>query len=152
MRNGDISNAQSGRLWFVAEGLVLLPIKGVIVAPKPKRVGMKRAAYSLLRSSYMINHICYKRMWDLAWRYDFRLAVVTFNSAFPEWVESLRDWLDEVDIPAAVHAYSYEDFVTNVVSLPSCLRVYDADINRAMSYGAKGSWIDPHYDFEPLEA
>lgn len=151
MKDGDISNAEAGRLWFVAEGLVLLPLKydHQRVFARAKRIGWRRSLDNYLRSSYELSTWAYKRMWDLAWRYDLRLAIVTFNTV-PDWADIVGAWLDEFDIPAPVRAYELEQFRDAIVTLPSCLRVYDCDAARASSFGVKGTYVDPATDFEPL--
>ena len=152
VKHGDISNDQAGRLWFVAEGLVLLPVKheNVWLMPSARKIGNRRAIASFLRSTYELNTWTYKRMWDLAWRFDFKLAIVTFNVT-PDYGEVLGEWLEEFDIPAPVRAFTYEAFLDSVVMLPSCIRVYDANPSRALSFGSKGTYIDPQHDFEPLQ-
>jgi hypothetical protein len=152
MQHGDISNQESGRLWFVAEGLVLLPLKQIDhprLMPGARRIGWRRSLATYVRSSFEVSTWIYKRMWDLAWRFDFRLAIVTFNTT-PGWADAIGEYLDEFDIPAPVRGYELDSFKDGIVTLPSCLRVFDPEPARALSFGPKGTYVDPAFDFEPL--
>lgn len=138
MRNGDLGNFELPRMWFVVEGVVLLP-NGSGDKPSAKK----------LRSMYTLSTFAYKRVWDLVWRYDFRVNLVTFNTD-PDYVAAVQDWLDEVDFPAPLYAYTFEEFVDSIVTLPSCFAVYDANPKRAFTFGPKGALIDAHRDFDPF--
>lgn len=137
MQDGDISNVEEPRLYFVCEGLVLLPIK--------ERRGTARQ----LRNSFVVNPIVVKRIWDLMYRVGYRCMIVTFEEE-ARWVDAVRDWFDEVGIPAPLVAYSRERFMDEVVPLPACARVFDPDPRNTLRYGAKSCVVDPAYDFEPL--
>ncbi len=135
MRDGDIGNRELPRAWFVVEGFVLLE-------QKPGKHKAKR-----IRDEYVMNTYLYKRTWDLVWRMDVRVNLVTFvtDSA---WITAVQEWLDEVDFPAPLYAYSFERFLDEIVTLPSTWAVVHADATRELTYGPKGILADPSEDFD----
>jgi len=139
MRNGDLGNFELPRMWFVVEGIVLLPTKA-------KR---KKHAAKHVRDDFELSVIAMRRVWDLVWRYDFRVNLVTFEQD-PDYVAALQEWLDAVDYPAPLYSFSLEEFMDTVVVLPSCYAVFDADARRAFMYGGKGVHVDAHTDFDPI--
>jgi hypothetical protein len=149
VQGGDISNAEAPRLWFVCEGLVLIPVKTQTFTMPGKRMGSKRRAENAVRAAYEFNTYIFKRVWDLTYRLDYRCSVVTFNTD-ELWLEVVQEWFDEIDFPAPLRAYTPERFMDEVVTLPSCARVFDPDPSNRFRYGAKSAVISPHFDFEPL--
>lgn len=145
MRGGDISNEIAPRLWFVFEGLVVIPDGHDL--EYIQRLWMKRRRPKL-EQYFVVSPIVLRRMWDLTLgRFDFHCEVVTF---FGEWHDQAVSWMTALDMPASVHYVSPEDFRDRTLS-PAVARVYDPNPRRALVWGSKGVYIDPHHDFEPLQ-
>lgn len=145
MRNGDLGNGELPRIWWVVEGLVLLDIKPI---SEPRSWSASKAR-DFLRNSYEINTFVKKRIWDITWRKDIRCNLVTFHTN-PHYVQALQDWFDEVDYPAPLYPYTQEQFMDDVVTLPSCWQVLDPNPNSSLTYGVKGTFFAPNEDFDPL--
>jgi hypothetical protein len=146
MRNGDISNRELPRIWWVVEGLVLLPIKEM---PSTWRTPSRDRMLRMLRDSYEMNTLVKKRIWDMLWRYDVRSNLVSFNDN-EAYAQALQEWLDEIDYPAPLYSYTHERFMDEVVTLPSCWQVLDPDPSRSLTYGSKGTFFAPNDHFDPM--
>jgi hypothetical protein len=151
MLRGDISNDYAKRLVFVYEGLVAS-------APDQRaearmrlllRLRRWRAALRCLRTEPRV----VSQMWDLTWRWDFRLDVYTYLGGMDHQSQvekALRERLDRENIPVSnVWSLTPAGAAVRMAYAVDLHRVYDADVTRRLLYGGRGEHVGDPSTFTP---
>ena len=131
-------------MWFVWEGLVGIEVKE---PPTRRHPNFERTA----RDCYVINMFVIKRAWDLAYRYDIQLSVVTFLwPETPEWEHAVQAVLDDYSAPLNIYAIDWDVFCHQIVPSPGVFRVFDTDPKRVGRMGGKATLVSAFTDFDPI--
>ena len=97
MQAGDISNDVAPRFVFVFEGLLASLPTPIAVAQEKTYARLHR--WKKAAALWKIDGTVQSHMWDLVWRYDFGLDVITYKPA--DYAEAIEDMLDRHQMPAA---------------------------------------------------
>jgi hypothetical protein len=141
VEKGNISNEVVPRLLIVFEGLIgLLPTPAALAkeAAYRKTHRWKRAV-----NCYEINEVMAKHIWDLTWRKNFSIDVVTFMGS--DFAAELRNRLDDERLPLGTVRSSTPGLLSRELAYdPSVFAVYDPDPTHVFTYGGKGRVLDPY--------
>lgn len=141
MEKGDISGQPTPRLLFVFEGLVAH--RGE--APLQRIVGALTRRFSALAvQQWNIDPVMRQQFWDLFWRHNMRLDVVTFMG--DEFAVALYRRFQDLDLPVS-NVLSFESpaaLASAIAYMPDVAAVYDGDPSRKLAFGSKGRYVsDP---------
>lgn len=139
VRNGDLSNGYAPRFVFVWENLVA-QCENTSVEAVAVRLHRWKYAVGL----WTVNTHIRKCLWDIAFRQDYRLDLLTFR---PEgFAEALRGKLDYEGLPFSnVLCSTPAIFARKLAFLPDVRAVFDADTSHRFFYGGRGRIVaDPN--------
>lgn len=140
MQGGDISNQVAPRLVIVFENLLgLLPSK-TAEAKAASFIKFKR--WNRAVNVFEINEALARRIWDVTWRLNFSVDVLTYVS--PEFAEAVEKRMEREDLPVG-HVWFEEPNVLarKLAYMPHVACVYDPDPRHQFTYGSKGRIISP---------
>lgn len=136
MQGGDISNLVTPRLVVVWENLLgLLP---------DKTDEAKFAAYMRFRrwrravNTFQINEPLAQRIWDITYRMNFSVDVVTFLGG-DDFADEVRERLDREGLPIGHVWFEEPHLLARSLSYrPDIACVFDADPRHTLTFGSKG--------------
>lgn len=141
MRGNDLGNRIVPRDVLVWEGLLgLLPDERT---RKQEAKFRSRRKWQQAVDLYQINEIMARKIWDLAWRFDVEVNLLTFLG--PEFAEALEARvIDRENLPLR-HVWSErpDAFARSLAYQPDLRHVYDPDPAHQFLYGAKGRILSP---------
>lgn len=140
MQGGDIDNRVVPRLVIVWENLLgLLPNK-TSEAKVASYVKFKR--WNRAANVFEINEALTRRIWDVTWRLNFSVDVITYIS--PDFVEALQERIDREDIPVrSVWHTEPHVLARKLAYMPQVACVYDPNPHHLLTFGSKGRIINP---------
>lgn len=129
---------------FVFENLVAF-----CQQPAQERVACRLRRWKTAVNMWELDGLAVKHLWDLQWRYNYRLDCVTFKSE--QFAEALRDKFDRNYIPFSnVFSETVYGLSRRLSSMPDVVRVFDPDPNRMLTWGSKGKYVSSSTGFQPL--
>lgn len=145
MEGGDISNITPPRFLFVFEGLL---------ARLPEEHQMKERIYRRLSRAakaaalWEMEDIGLTYMWDMAWRHNLQVDVVTFLP----YHEALKERLDEEGVPYGNlrHYVAPETLAMRLAYMPYVARIFYAEPARRFIFGDRGVYMPDEAVFDPL--
>ena len=140
MQGGDIDNRVVPRLVIVWENLLgLLPNKAA-EAKAASYVKFKR--WNRAVNTFEINEALARRIWDVTWRYDFSVDVITY--IHEDFVEALENRLDREDIPVRSVWFTEPHVLARKLAyMPQVACIYDPNPHHQFTYGSKGRILNP---------
>jgi hypothetical protein len=141
VKHGDISNDVAPSIVIVWENLLGL-------LPSPADRAKESAARRMRRwksavNAYTLNEVLAKHMWDLTWRANKTLDVLTYLG--DDFREALEDRIDRENLPVRhVYGYSPAQLAREIAYMRDLEAIFDPDPSRRFTYGGKGRIIDPH--------
>ena len=141
MQKGDISNEVVPRLLIVFEGLL-----GVLDTPKDRAAELlarKAHRWKSVLAAYTINEMLARHVWDIVWRKNFSVDVVTFLG--DDFADLLQERLDKENLPIGRIRSTTSDKLSRELAYdPSVIAVYDPDPSHRFTYGGKTRIMDPN--------
>lgn len=139
MERGDISNAIPMRLMFMWEGCLVEPAKR-------RRLD---TADRFVRRAKVNSHVS-ARVWDLVWRYDFRLDLLTVLGENLD--DALHEWVDYRSLPFSnVYAFdSKQEAHQFLLTMPHVAKVFVGPDESPILFGGKTQNVPANGDWEPL--
>lgn len=140
MENGDISNEVVPRLVLTFENLLgLLPDKKAEAkAYTYARMGWWKRAIAV----FEINELLARKIWDVTWRLNFQVDVITFIS--PEAAKQIEQRLLDEDLPIRRVWYADKTKLARQISyMPDLAAIYHADPELQLTFGSKGRFLSP---------
>lgn len=140
MQGGDISNQVVPRLVIVFENLLgILPNK---TAEAKAASFLKFKRWNRAVNVFEINEALARRIWDVTWRFDFSVDVITYVSE--EFAEAVEKRLEREDIPVRSVWYTEPQVLARKLAyMPQVACVYDPNPHHQFTYGSKGRILDP---------
>lgn len=141
MQGGDISNLVVPRLVIVWDGLLgILPSK---TAEAKFDTYMRFKRYKRAINLYRINEPLAARIWDLTWRLNFSVDVVTFTGG-DDFAEHVEKRIERENLPIG-HVWFEEPHLLarSLAYRPDIAAVFDANPNHVFTYGSKGRIVSP---------
>lgn len=140
MQGGDISNQVVPRLVIVFENLLgLLPTK-TAEAKAASYLRFKR--WNRAVNVYEINEGLARRIWDVTWRLDFSVDVITYVSE--EFAEAVEKRLEREDLPIRSVWFTEPHLLARKLAyMPQVACIYDPDPHHVFTFGSKGRIISP---------
>ena len=145
MEDGDLSNETPPRFLFVFEGLLgKLPEVERAKERLFRRLGRHKKAVAL----WEIDDIGLKYMWDMAWRHNLQVDVVTFLP----YADALKARLDEENVPfGSVRHYACAEMLAwKLAYMPYVARIFYAEPPRRFMFGDRGVYMPDEAVFNPL--
>lgn len=139
MENGDISNEVVPRLVIVYEGLLgLLPKKSESKFDIAVRFGRWKRAVDLFET----NDLLARKIWDVTWRYNFSVDVVTFLGDKARAQIAAR--LENEDLPIRrVWETEPNNLSRQIAYMPDLGAIYFANEQLKYTFGSKGRFLSP---------
>lgn len=134
MRNGDLSNSVPMRFLVVFEGLVAVMDE----RNKPRARTLLRARqFKRAVRLFEPNPTAIGWLWNVVWKWDMKVAAVTF---LPERTEGhIGDWLDYHNVPiTGVRSTTPDRLASEIAYMPDVYQVLDPDPARGLTYGGRG--------------
>jgi len=141
MQGNDIGGEFVPRLVIVFEGLIgLLPTKTAEVKAQSL---LRFNRYRRFVNQFEINDALAKRMWDVTWRYNMEVDVVTFTD--PRVVAPLEKRLDKEDLPVRRVWFDEVSLLgRRIATMPQVAAIYDANPDHRFTFGSKGRILNPY--------
>ena len=140
MQGGDLSNRVEPRLLVVFEGL--LGIHADARARAKYSMAMKIHRYGTAIRTFTLNEQLQKVIWDVTWRYDYAVDVVTFLDE--RLADPLIEYLDEQGLPVGRVWYSDKMLLARSLNYrPDVAGVFYPDQADRFTFGGKGYATDP---------
>ena len=139
--HGDIDNRVEPRLLVVFEGL--LGIHADIKARAKYSTAMKLHRYAAAIRTFTLNEQLQKVIWDVTWRHDYAVDVVTFLDE--RLAEPLTGHLGDQGLPVGKVWYSDKLLLARSLNFrPDVAGVFYADQSDRFTFGSKGYATDPN--------
>lgn len=140
MQGNDLSNQVVPRLVVVWEHLLgLLPSK-TDEAKVSTYLRLKRWKRAV--GVYQINEPLAHRIWDVSFRLNFSVDVITWLG--PQFCDALRERLDDEDLPIHHVTYSTPNvYARKLAYMPYVAAIYTPDEKHQFLFGSKGRVISP---------
>jgi hypothetical protein len=121
----------------------LIGILPTVKAQAKYNLAMKTRRYRSAVNAYELNPAMIPHVWDITFRKNFNMDVVTFLG--DDFAEELRERLDDEGLPLATVRSSKPDKLARSLAYdPSVYAVYDPDPSHIFLYGGKGRITDPN--------
>lgn len=145
MEGGDISNLTPPRFLFVYDGLI-----GTIESAAQQK---KERFYITLRrwdkavACRTINETALSYIWDIAWRWNMQIDIVTFLP----YHEAIHRQLEEEGVPFSNfrHYVRPEVLAMKLAYMPYVHRVYFSEPKRRFLFGDRGVYVPTMEKFDP---
>lgn len=140
MRGNDLGNKVVPRDVLVWEGLLgLLPDKKIeATEAKFRRKGKWHEAVAC----YEVNELLARKVWDLVWRFDFELDLLTYHGV--SFAQALQERMDNENMPfRRVWSEQPNILARSLAIQPDIRTIYDPDPNHQFTYGSKGRVLQP---------
>lgn len=140
MEKGDLGNEVVPRLLIEFEGLLA---HLVVQEPEPpgfmsRMLGRRPEPVS----TWDLDDLVVKVMWDLTYRFHQELDVITKQGQ--DFARELAERLDVEQVPARrVWAYEPRRLARQLAAMPYVAAVYTGELEHAMLYGSRGRLITP---------
>lgn len=141
MQGGDISNQVVARIVIVWDNLLgVLPSKP---AEAKFSTYMRLKRWKRAVGLYEINELLARQIWDLTWRYDYSVDVVTFLGG-DDFAEAVEARLDREGLPIGHVWYEPADSLARSLAYrPTVACVIHANPHHQFTFGSKGRILDP---------
>jgi hypothetical protein len=141
MQGGDISNQVVARIVIVWDNLLgIIPSKP---AEAKFSTYLRFKRWKKAVGLYEINEHLARGIWDLTWRHDFAVDVVTFIGGDP-FAEAIEQRLEREGLPIGHVWYETPDSLARSLAYrPSVACVIHADTHHQLTFGSKGRLISP---------
>lgn len=140
MEGGDISNLVVPRLVIVFENLLgLLPTK----ADEAKAAAYIRfGRWNRAARVFQINEALAARIWDVTWRLNYSVDVLTYVS--PDFATAVAKRIDKEDLPVGNVWFDEPHLLARRLAyMPQVAAIYDPDPAHQFTYGSKGRIVSP---------
>lgn len=141
MQGGDISNLVVPRLVLVWDGLLATLPSRTAEAKFDTYMRFKR--YKRAINLYEINQGVAQRIWDIVFRLNFSVDVVTFTGG-DEFAEQVEQRIERENLPIG-HVWFEEPHLLarSLAYRPDIAAVFDANPHHQFTFGSKGRIVDP---------
>jgi hypothetical protein len=141
MKGNDIDNVIVPRDVIVWEGLVGLLPDAKTAADEEK--WRRRRKWDRAVMCYEINDLMARKIWDLTWRRNLTLDLLTYHGK--HFAEALKERIEEVDHLPFSRVWSEDPYVLarRLATMVDVRTVYDPDPTHQFTYGGKGRIIGP---------
>lgn len=142
MQGGDISNQVVARIVIVWDNLLgILPSKP---AEAKFTAYMRFKRWKKAVGSFEINEHLARGIWDLTWRYDFSVDVVTFLGG-DDFAEEVEHRLDREGLPIGHVWFETPDSLARSLAYrPNVACVIHANPHHQLTFGSKGRLVSVH--------
>lgn len=140
MLGGDIDNTVVPRLVLVWEHLLgLLPDQRA-EAKVRNRLRFKR--WQSACDVFVINEPLAHRIWDVTWRMNYSVDLITFIG--PEFAEVVAKRIESEDLPIGHVKYENEtQLARKLAHMPYVAAIYTPNPQHQFTFGAKGRVVSP---------
>ena len=140
MKGNDLSNLVVPRDVLVWEGLF-----GLILDPKIRAMEQKycdKGQWKYAVSCYEINELLARKVWDLTWRFNIEIDLLTYRGR--EFAVALAERMDNENLPfRRVWSEDPHVLARNLAITPDIRTIYHPDTDRQFLYGGKGRVLTP---------
>lgn len=140
MRANDLDNVVVPRDALVWEGLF-----GLYPDEKTKRLEARfraKGKWDNAVDCYTINEMLARKIWDLTWRFNVQIELVTWWG--PDFRRALEDRMDRENMPFS-RIWSDNPLVLarRLAVMPDLRTIYDPDPEHQFLFGSKGRILSP---------
>ncbi len=134
MQGNDLGNEVVPRILLVWEGLVAVP---PIKFSLKSRVFRGLGNETHLVDQYQPNDLVCRKIWDITWRHDIRIEVVTWLGE--SYVDSITEWIANEDLPIPKVSHYDPQLLSRKISfMPQIAAIYDPDPSHQFLFGSRG--------------
>jgi hypothetical protein len=143
VKDGDIDNTVTPRLLVVWEGLLAIPPDASEKNRFSTWISARKSGKTrTMIDSFDLNTTMAKHVWDVTWRRNYSVDVVTFLGV--QYLPHIEAWIDRHDLPIGHVTNETPDTLARRLSyMPHVAAVYDPDPTRRYTYGGKGRLMNP---------